>query len=300
MRTGKLLLAIAAVTGILLYPTQVLSAKIPPKGLALSPIRSEVEVSPGSILKRTLQLTDYSNQAMTVRLNAEEFKVIDQQYDYSFDARSDVSKWVTFEKTVVQLEPGKSETVNFKVSVPKNAEPGGRYLSIFASTDARAAAGELQTEQRIASLVYLTVQGKVTRSGELKSLQGPFIFDGYQPWKITITNSGTVHFRSKYSVSVRSIFDDQEVASKTDDSLILPNTARAIDAPMPALKYLGVYHAVYTVGLGDSPAAIREQYIVFLPRQLYVPLLSLIVIFVGGLLYGGRKIIQRIKRKSVD
>lgn len=270
------------------------------KGLALSPIRTESVVASGGSVKYKLTLTNYSDQPMKVTLSAEEFSVVDQNYDYAFDERSDVTKWVTFDKNIVQLEPGKSETVNYRLNVPKNAEPGGRYLSIFASTDAQVTAGELRTEQRIASLVYLTVQGKVTRTGELKSLQSPFVFDGYQPWKMTVANNGTVHFRSGYNVSVRSIFDGQEVAAKTDDSLVLPNTTRAIDAPMPALKYLGIYRVVYTVGLGDSPAAVRERYIVFLPKQLYVPLLSLTMIAIGGLSYGGWKIIRRMERKSVD
>ena len=276
------------------------SAEGSAKGLALAPIRTEAVIAPGWAASYKLNLTNYSDRPMAVALSAEEFSVVDQSYDYSFDMQSNMSKWVTFDKTVVQLDPGKSSIVPYVVKVPQDAEPGGRYISLFASTDVQNVSGEFSTEQRIASLIYLTIKGNVTRTGELKSLQSPFVFDGYQPWKITIANRGTAHFRSRYSVSVRSIFDGQEVASKTDDSLILPSTTRAIDAPMPVLKYLGVYRAVYTVGLGDSPAVTREKYIIFLPKQLYVPLLSLIVIFVGGLVYGGWKILRRIKRKSVD
>lgn len=282
-----------------LYPRHDVSA-IGAKGIALSPIRTEATIAPGGLASYKLSLTNYSDRSMVVALSAEEFSVVGQSYDYSFDMQSNVSKWVTFDKTVVQLDPGKSIIVPYIVKVSQDAEPGGRYISLFASTDVQNVSGEFSTEQRIASLIYLTVKGNVTRTGELKSLQSPFVFDGYQPWKITIANRGTAHFRSRYSVSIRSIFDGQEVASKTDDSLILPSTTRAIDAPMPVLKYLGVYRAVYTVGLGDSPAVTREKYIIFLPKQLYVPLLSLIVIFVGGLVYGGWKILRRIKRKSVD
>lgn len=269
------------------------SAEGSAKGLALAPIRTEAVIAPGWAASYKLNLTNYSDRPMAVALSAEEFSVVDQQYNYAFDARSDISKWVTFDKTTVQLEPGKNSVVAYTVNVPQDAEPGGRYISLFAASNVQSAPGEIRTEQRIASLLYVTVKGDVTRIGSLKSLAIPFVFDGYQPWKIVIANSGTTHFRSKYSVSIRNIFDGKEVASIADSALVLPHTSRAIVAPMPVLKYLGIYRAVYTVGLGDSPARVRESYMVFLPKQLYLSLLSLTVIVVGGLSYVGWKIVRR-------
>lgn len=268
------------------------------KGLALAPIRTELLVSPGETVGRKLQLTNYSDTQMTVRLDAEEFGVVNQQYDYSFDAQSDVSKWVSFDSPTVNLEPGKSSIVSYAVRVPQNAEPGGRYISLFASNDIQTAPGEIHTEQRIASLLYLTVKGDVTRIGSLKSLKSPVVFDGYEPWKLVVANTGTAHFRSKYTVSVRNIFDNSEVASRSGDSLVLPHTTRAISAQMPVLKYVGVYRAVYTVGLGDAPAAKREFIIYFLPKQSYVPLASLTVIVIAGISYVVWKLRQRTKKTA--
>jgi len=270
------------------------------KGLAMSPIRNDLKVSPGDIVSRKLTLINYSGQLITVTLNAEEFSVVDTKYDYAFNARSDLSKWVTFENNPIAIQSGKTTTISYTVTIPKNAEPGGRYLSLFASIDPQTAPGELRTEQRIASLVYLTVKGNVTRTGELQSLTSPTIFDGYQPWSLVVANSGTAHFRSNYSVSIRNIFDGKEIVAATGSSLILPRTARAITAPMAAPKYIGVYRAVYTVGLGDSPPAMREYYVFFLPKQLYVSLISLLVIVTGFVGYGVWKLVQRKQSNKSD
>ncbi|MCA9334597.1 hypothetical protein KC953_00465 [Candidatus Saccharibacteria bacterium] len=296
MKRTKLMAAtLVTILCFLLAPAQTVCAIRDIKGLALAPLRTELSVSPSETISRKLQLTNYSDTQMTVRLDAEEFGVVNQQYDYSFDAQSDVSKWVSFDSPEVDIDPGKTHVVSYVVDVPQNAEPGGRYISLFASSDVQTAPGEIHTEQRIASLLYLTVRGDVTRIGSLKSLKSPVVFDGYEPWKLVVANTGTAHFRSKYTVSVRSIFDNSEVASRSGDSLVLPHTTRAISAQMPVLKYVGVYRAVYTVGLGDAPAAKREFIIYFLPKQSYVPLASLTVIVIAGISYVVWKLRQRTK-----
>lgn len=268
------------------------------KGLALAPIRTEVDIKPGTSFSRALQLTNYSNQLMNVHLNVDEFGVINQQYDYRFNDKTATSKWVSFVADEVRLKPGASKVVPYVINVPSTAEPGGRYISLLATTDVPTAPGEIRTQQRVASLVYLTVQGDVTRVGSLKSLNSPFIFDGYQSWKMAIANTGTTHFRSKYTVSIKNIFDGHEVATASDSALILPHTTRAIAARVPAPKYIGVYRIDYTIGLGDTPAAKREYYIIFLPKQAYASLVSLSVIVVAGASYAALKFVRR--KKSTD
>ena len=239
------------------------------KGLALSPIRTELDMKPGVSFKRSLQLTNYSNQPMAVHLSADEFSVINQQYDYTFSDHTETSRWASFVASDVSLGPGKSKVVAYTINVPSTAEPGGRYISLLATTDVPTAPGEIRTQQRVASLVYLTVQGDVTRVGSLKSLNSPFIFDGYQNWKMAIANTGTTHFRSKYTVSIKNIFDGHEVATKSGSALILPHTTRDVTTRLPVPKFIGLYKIDYTIGLGDIPAVKQVYYIVFLPKQVH-------------------------------
>ena len=255
------------------------------KGLAISPIRTEIEVDPGKLYEQKLQLSNYSKKPITVRLSAQEFNVTDRQYDYEFKADSGISKWISFAASSIVLEPEKSKLVTYELHVPIDAEPGGHYLSLFVTNDTQTAPGEIRTQQRIGSLLYITVKGEVTRIGSLKYLESPFIFDGLQPWTMVVANTGTTHFRSKYSASIRNIFDNHEVAAASSDALVLPQTERKILASMPLLKYVGVYKVVHTVGLGDSPAAKREYIIVFVPKQAYGPLVSLSIICVAGVAY---------------
>ncbi|HUO62028.1 MAG TPA: hypothetical protein VMT96_01070 [Candidatus Bathyarchaeia archaeon] len=290
-------MVLCAVIVCLVAPVSVVTAT---RGLALSPPRSEYDIAPGTSKQAVINVSNYTAEPIDVQLDAEQFSVTDQRYDYAFDAAARVSKWVSFSSSELHLDKGKSASVAVTIAVPQSAEPGGYYISLFATTDVQGATGGIRTQQRVASLVYLTVKGNVTRVGNLKSLNSPLLFDGYQNWKVTIANTGTTHFRSAYSASIRNIFDDHEVTGASGSALVLPCTARAVTAQMPVPKYAGVYRVVYTIGLGDLPATTRTYYLIFLPKQMYVPLATLTVIVVGGMAYAAASLIRRRKQQTHD
>lgn len=236
-----------------------------PKGLTLSPLRHELESAPGTSQDGSLTVTNSTDASMRIRLNAEEFSVITQQYDYAFTVESNVAKWVTFSSDEVELAVGESRQVSFTIGVPLSAEPGGRYVSLFASTDADIQGGGVNSQQRIASLIYLTVLGDVSRAGHLLSLSSPGLIGGASQWSIALQNTGTTHYRSRYNVNVQNIFGNHVVASMSGDALILPGTVRLVSDVLPLPPLPGLYKAVYTIGLGDSPAAIETRLVVYMP-----------------------------------
>ena len=273
------------------WPTHtVAAADMPPtKGLTLSPVRSEMEIEPGRSLDRTLKLINYSDHSMTIRLSAEKFSVINQQYDYAFSTDSDVSKWVTFAIDEVKLDPGKSERVPYTIGVPLTAEPGGRYISLFAMTDTMVGDNGVQSRQRIASLVYLTVKGKVSRTGRVVSLTSPWAVTGPSTWSVAVQNSGTTHFRSRYTVEVQNAFTNQKIATTMGDALILPGSVRLLSDAVPLPNLLGVYKLVYTIGLGDTPAVTQTRSILYVPWWA----LSILVVIILLLIWVPIRILRK-------
>jgi len=235
------------------------------KGLTLSPLRSELALAPGTSLEGVLTVSNSTKAPMVVRLSVETFSVINQQYDYAFTAETDVTKWVTFVPEEVNLAPGESQQVTFTIAVPLTAEPGGRYISLFASTDTKTGDGSVNSRQRIASLVYVTVTGDVSRIGRLLSLTSPWVIASESKWTTALQNSGTTHFRSRYNVVVQNIFSNQSVARTDGDTLILPGSVRAVSDTLPVPKLPGLYKAVYTIGLGDTPATVETRFVLYLP-----------------------------------
>jgi len=235
------------------------------KGLTFSPLRTEFDVAPGTSHEGILRVSNSTDKSMTVHMSAEAFKVINQQYDYAFSAESDVAKWVTFAPQDVNLAAGEGKDVAYAVGVPLAAEPGGRYISLFASTDAGTDGGGVKSRQRVASLVYLTVLGDVSRIGRLVSLSSPWAMSGESQWSAALQNTGTTHFRSRYEVRVQYLIGSGVAASAAGDALVLPGTVRAVTDTLPVPSWPGIYEVVYRIGLGDTPAKIEKRLMLYLP-----------------------------------
>ncbi|MFZ2125361.1 MAG: hypothetical protein WA087_01180 [Candidatus Saccharimonadales bacterium] len=246
-----------------------------PKGLTVSPLRSELQITPGTSLDGTLMVTNSTDKSMTVSFDAQEFNVINQQYDYAFTIDSDITKWVRFSSSTVNLTANQTKNIHYNVSVPLSAEPSGQYISLFVSTDILASDGSVSSRQRIASLLYITVLGDVSRTGHLISLVSPWAVSGKSVWSMALQNTGTTHFHSRYNVDITNLWGGV-VASNSGDVLILPGTVRLVPDILPLPQFPGIYKVIYMIGLGDTPATTKIRYILYVP-----PAVILIFIVVG-------------------
>jgi hypothetical protein len=229
---------------------------------------------------------------MKVDFSAEVFSVINQQYDYAFDSKSNVAKWVSFSKSEVELPAGESHKVNYSIGVPLSAEPGGNYISLFASTEAGLQTEGITSRQRVASLLYITVQGNVSRLGSLTALNSPWLLSGGDTWSATIQNTGSTHFRSRYSVKMKDIFGGV-IANSPGEALILPGTVRLVSGSIPTPQFPGIYQTEYTLGLGDTPAVIKKSYVLYMPPLFIVATVAFSVV---GLFW--LKQLRDLKKKS--
>lgn len=245
------------------------------KGLTLSPLRSELNIEPGTTSGGILTIENSTDKQIVVMLEADEFCAINQQYDYSFSEESEIAKWVTFGKNQVSLRPGETEKVQFKIGVPLSTEPGGYYISLFAGTDIIDLVEGVNSRQRIASLLYITVSGDVSRYGDLISFSSPWFMVSEGRWSAVLQNTGTTHFRTRYDVVIRDILN-RDIVSASGDSLILPGTVRLISDTIPTPNFPGIYRAVYTIGLGDVSAKTITTNIFYMP--LWLTVLTFIVI----------------------
>lgn len=264
MRLRGLLFSACLAVMVIFLPSGV-SAAASSQGLLLSPLRTEANLAPGTVYDGVLTVANRTTAPMTVSLDAEEFSVINQQYDYAFTQESRVAKWVTFSPSELTLAAGDSKTVSYRVSAPLSAEPGGRYISLFASTDTGTQDGGVNSRQRIASLLYITVLGDVTRVGNLISLTSPWAINGESKWSVAIQNTGTTHFRSRYTVSIHNVLGHDVGTSASGDALILPGTIRLITDTLPLPPFPGLYKYIYTIGLGDTPAVTETRLVLYVP-----------------------------------
>lgn len=271
----SLVLAVVIVAVATASPTHAVTQ--PERSLGISPLRSELTIIPGASFDGKLTLTNSGKDSLSVTLDAEVFSVTNEVYDYSFDPAGKGVDWVTFDRTSIPLDPGKSATISYKVAVPIDAEPGGRYLSLFASSSPTADAGGVVSINRVASLLYVTVAGDLSRTGKVLTFNSPLVTFGDSSWTATLQNSGSTHFHSLYNVNVKYLFGGGTITTTQGDSLILPSTVRLLTQPIAHPEWLGVYRLEYTISLGDVPAQQETRYILYLPAVQSLLLLGIII-----------------------
>jgi hypothetical protein len=247
--------------------------------ITISPLRTEAEVAPGFIFSGNFTVINSGSDQQTIELSAETFNVTNQSYDYLFKADTPEASWVTFSKSTLVLQKDERVEIRYHVNVPLSAEPGGYYLALFAthSPSVDSSAGITPTE-RVASLLYLSVTGEASRAGKLIQLNSPSVVFTSTDWSTLLQNTGTLHYRSKYTVATYTLFD-QQLSSREDSRLVLPNSVRLIEGSFDRPELLGIYKVVYTIGLGDTPAEEHSRWFLYLP-----PLqTSLIICILAGL-----------------
>lgn len=262
-------LLLVATTSFLVVLLLSIQAFAVDAGMTLSPLRSEITIAPGTTQKQTLRVANSTNTNMTVQLSSEEFSVINPDYEYSFNSGSDVLDWIRFSQTSIELSPGETESIVYDVAVPIGTEPGGKYISIFASTDSEKDQGAITSRQRIGLLLYITVDGDVTRKGSLLSLSSPLLVGDDGQWSATINNAGTAHYRSRYDVTVRHLFGNGVAAASQGEALILPGTIRRVTDNLIVPAFPGIYRVGYSIGLGDQAAYKDTRFVIYIPLWLW-------------------------------
>lgn len=259
-------------------------------GLSIYPLRTEPEIAPGVVYSGHLTISNTTLESIDVTMSAEKFGVINEQYDYSFDPGSSLVDWVRFDPSVVTLEPNKSQIISYTISVPNGAEPRGQYISLFATSQKKKDSSGITSQERVASLLYITVEGPVSRVGKILSLRSPWLMTGPSKWTAQLQNTGSTHYRSVYSVKTETLLGT-EIGSSAGNNLILPASVRLLEGKIAQPKVPGIYKLVFDVGLGDNPAAhVTKVFLYLRPGDLVILGILVLVIAVLRLTHRKKKV----------
>ncbi len=258
MRFFRIILAILVVTSIPL----VTHAKEPNStGLAVAPVRQEMTVVAGKLTQGAIRVANYTDDKLTVNLSVQQFSAIDYVYDYQFT--TPVKDWIVFEKTYITLGPGQDKKVNFTVNAPNTTSPGGYYFALFASADMSGAV--VKRVARVTSLLYLSVDGKLTRTGSITDDIVPFfVYDSTIPYTFNVKNTGNVHYGAFFYGQLEGFFYDQPRVGV--GHVLLPGTIRAVGGSIPAPFFPGLYKMTYgyKTDVSDNEV-VKTTYIIYIP-----------------------------------
>jgi hypothetical protein len=242
------------------WAPNALAASNAGKGLLISPSYQYIKINAGSPKTGDFTIADLSNKPITVNLSVKQFSVTDYTYDYQFSDPS--NNWLKLGVTQTILQPGQSQRVVYSISPAKDAAPGGYYYTIFASTN--FGSGGISATVQAATLLYITVEGLLIKTGRLDSSTIQRINFGKQiPYRLSTTNTGNIYYFAYFSGSLRGMFTSRTALSTTH--LLFPGKARQITGSIPSPVLPGIYKATYGYRTDSGTTVVQSRDIVFIP-----------------------------------
>ena len=242
-------------------------------GLGISPVRKSSTVDAGVVKTSFFTIANRTKKPMNVQLSIKQFSGVDYSNDLQFSPPQ--NNWVKLKSTSITLQPNQNEKIYYDIDVPAKSTPGGQYYTFIASSEV---AGEgLPSTIQATSLLYLTVDGKLIRTGVLKNSSVPWFVTGSSiPYKFDIEDLGNVHFSVYTYGRLDSIFGPlPEVGAS---HLLMPRVIRTVSGYVPSPFLPGIYQITYGYKVDFADFIVtKSSLIVYAPPWSFVALLLIIL-----------------------
>lgn len=312
------------ILGILLVTVvfgAVISFPYRASALTLTPIRLEISGNPGETLNHEITLINEKDVQETFFSSFANFTANGETGNPSFtNDNTGIATWIEAPNSV-SLAPGLSEIVNISITIPKNAEPGGYFGTIFWGTAPDIASpGEVSIGSKTGILILLSVNGDVKEEGGLLDFDtkdGKHFFSSLPiVFSYRFQNNGGDRIKPEGTILVRNTLriKDAEFSANKVEGNILPTQIRRFETTLVGsrknaseepknisgffkkAKYewqnfaLGWYTARIELVFGDSAQKVEDKVSFFV-----FPWRFLIIFLV--VVYGALRILKILLRK---
>lgn len=215
------------------------------KAISISPPVMEIEIDPGGSVERTIEIGNETNEERVYNVGVKKFEMVGEEGRQRFIPIEEgddfeLASWIKYEENKIIISPKSSKKFAFTVNVPENADPGGRYASIYFSAGQPAAEGNgssrVGVEAQINALILARISGEITEKAEIESfgLKDNESFFNRLPvtfvWKLK--NEGNVHIRAQGNIEIKDIVGRRVelLDANPKNYRVLPGNTRKIDS----------------------------------------------------------------------
>lgn len=262
--------------------------ELPDTSITVSPAKTLLQLERGTKHTGSFTIINTGAKSFTFELAVSPYSVNDQKYESNLEketARTQISRWVSFDKKKYHLESGEEAKVTYYVDVPEDVPDGGQYAVILAQTAGQQSEGaSINTLQRVGMLVFARMDGDTREEGKLES---QYIKRFYLSPPVVATslveNTGNVDFNAVYRMRVESLFGKQLYEDSKDFS-VLPETRRAVEMIWADAPKLGIFKVTQDVIILNETFTITKTVFVvpfFVIIVLAILLLLVIILIVA-------------------
>ena len=272
--------------------------------IAISPVSAEFpDLTPGQVYEGSFRVINLGATDLTYSLGVTPYSSHTDDNsintpDYTTRSRyTNLVDWIEFTSPETNtLAPKLDHTVNYKITVPEHASPGGQYAALTVEDASPKSSGStgVTTVARVAFVIYGRVAGEVQESGSIASNNVPFFVDT-PPVVATslLKNSGNVHEYAEIELIAYDIFTGNEIyhssSSQADTNkhtatkaVVLPESSRYTTMTWQDSPRFGIFRLSQTIKyLGDTSRV--EKIILICPIWLAILILAFVVALIVSL-----------------
>ena len=267
----------------------------------VGPGRFEVQLSPGQSVTREITVANRMGREALFRLGTEDITASENPGGGVVTLGNEIGPYTLRDFISVAhdefiLEHGTRARIPVTISLPPDAEPGGRYGSLLTSittsprdidSSAGAQPGSV-IESRIATLIFVTTPGEINRQSQLMSLEtennARFIghsnirqSDSTVPFVLTVENTGTVHTVPYGFITITNLLGETVATHAIQPFYVMPDSLRSriISVPVRELM-IGRYTATLELNRGYDDI-IDTKTVTF----YVIPWMIILLVFLG-------------------
>ncbi|MHB0866555.1 MAG: COG1470 family protein [Thermoleophilia bacterium] len=252
----------------------------------VSPTKYEVEIDPGQTTYRDVTVSNRTGKTLTIEFSTEDFEGSGDPSQATVflgdeDGVRGARQMITPEVKSIVLQQGETLTMKIKITIPKNAEPGGHYAALFASSSIKStdeSGSAINIPSGLDTLFLISVSGSIREEGSLNVPEVPG-FPEYGPLEIGLVfnNSGTVHLKPAGRILITNIFGQTVAEIPVKEWVVLPEASRRTIAEWNTKYAFGRYTVEAEIYYGS------DQTEVILSRSFWIIPWKIVVGVVVGL-----------------
>lgn len=263
-------------------------ARIP---LVVAPARQTIAVDPGATENLQIKFFNESISPISGNIKAVDF-IVTGSDGSPILLEDQINDWVELPYDRASIPSGDVLRVNFKVRVPEDATPGGRYVAIiFEQTGQLSQTSDNESASlvapRIVGLLSIKVNGPVTESAFVNIFKTPkFLEFGKIPVYFEIANKGGYHISPNGQVTLTNWMGKEIERVTIEDKNIFPNAKRNYEEKIGSTWMFGKYKINLTANYGETGKTIlAESFVWVIPvTVIIIVIFSLLILSLLGYL----------------
>ena len=274
------------------------------QGYQISPPVTTLALDPGTSTRQTIKITNLTDQQLTLQLGKQNFVAKGEEGEVELTGDNaplySLAPYFNLVEPTVTVPPRGTSQIQYTLSVPAGAEPGGRYGSVTFNTIAsKLPSGQsgASVRQELAALIFLRINGATNEQLKILNFAPAQTFAEYGPVKFEtrVQNLGSVHERPTGTIVVKNMLGMTTATVNLDEKNVIPAAVRRIESTLNKKLLFGRYTAELTLKNGAIQTLTAKTSFTVIPYKLLIAIIVTLLVLTF-IVRRGRKRFARAAR----